>query len=89
MAVGIAFGVVLWAAFVGAISHRTMRSTKRVILKHLARDGEYVIRVGYAVNIWNPQQSHLPKSLFSGAYDQEMAPGRGIARYSSNVSMAM
>ena len=59
----------------------SLRGTKRVILKRLARDGHYAVKVAYTTEIWNLRPPPLPRNTFS-AHDEDMMPGRGVARYS-------
>lgn len=74
-------GLVLALIIIFPICHWSLRGTKRVILKHLARDGHYAVKVAYTTEIWNPRPPPLPRNNFS-AHDEDMMPGRGMARYS-------
>ena len=47
-------GVVLSLLIIFAICHWSLRGAKRVILKHVARDGHYAVKVAYTAEIWNP-----------------------------------
>jgi hypothetical protein len=60
-------------------------ATKRVILRHLARDGEYTVKVGYAAAIWNPQPPPFAENTYS-PHDEDMMPGRGRATYSYDTA---
>lgn len=80
-------GVVLGLLIIPIISHRALRGSRRVIVKHLLRDGDYSVKVGYGTAIWNPQAPPFPKNSFSG-HDEDLMPGRGLARYSYDESAA-
>ncbi len=74
-------GVVLSLLIIFPICYWSLRGTKRVVVKHLARDGHYTVKVAYTTEIWNPRPPRLPENTFS-AHDEDMMPGRGVARYS-------